>query len=157
MKALHAAILQTGLLAAEQLDSFMESAPMIPQGSKIGEGIELFSCTYRAVYEIERLEGDNAPLLLAAVCAWLLDNDSDREDDELDWPEIDIDTNDTTTADIELSLLFKESLFLVPDANGAIHYGGETWRIDQPVIDVADHTNVAHDGQPPGLTHNYDD
>lgn len=136
-------------LPLENFHAYADKGDLAPSGRHLGsviseedgparEQVEIGVWKYDAVIQIERYPGDG-PALMAVVLGWLEDNDPDR--DGVSDPEIDVDVNDLTTADIELSVEFEERIVIIEDPAGGIHFRGRSWCV-LPVPDIAAATKV---------------
>ena len=135
-------LIQQNMVAAEQIDSWVENPQIIPSGEDQGTGIVLYRQTYDAVISIERFPHKHvaAELLFALVCAWLMQNDADR--DEIAQPTTDVDVLDESTADIEISIAFEEDVHGVEDPAGPIELNGTHYRLADIEIDYAEEGEV---------------
>ncbi len=127
------------LVAAEQIDTWVENPKVLPSGKMMGNG-QLILCrqTYDAVISIERYPHHRHPaeLLFAQVCAWLIENDTDR--DEIAAPDTDVDVLDNYVADVEMTISFEEDIAVVEDENGPIHFQEKRYRLAAFEIDYAE-------------------
>lgn len=131
-------LVQQNLVAVEQIDSWVENPNIVPAGELRGDGIILYRQTYDAVISIERYPHKNHPaeLLFALVCAWLMDNDADRDD--IPTPQTDVDILDDETADVEITISFEEDVIGIEDPAGPIPFNGLNYRLADDVIDYAE-------------------
>ena len=134
------------MVAAENIDSWVEDPRIIPSGCVVSgnaEGIILFRQEYNAVFSIERFphKRHHVNELFGQVCAWLINNDGDRE--EIAQPQIDVDILDDDTADIEITISFTEDVEAIKDPAGLIVVGGETYSLGAVVVDVAEEGDIA--------------
>lgn len=132
-------LLSLNLVAAEQIDSWVENPQIIPSAKSLGQGtVVLYRQTYDAVIYIERFnhQAHPAELLFGCVCAWLMENDDDR--DEIAAPRTDVEILDDNLADIEITISFEEDVIAVLDPAGLIELGGERYRLAGPVINYAE-------------------
>jgi len=139
LQQITAFLVQLNLVAAEQIDSWVENPQISPSGEDSGAGsVLLFRQTYDAVISIERFPHENHPveLLFAQVCAWLINNDSER--DEIAAPQTDVDVLDDSTADIEITISFEEDVFGVEDPAGPIDVLGTRYRLDSELVNYAE-------------------
>jgi len=138
-------ITQLNLVAAEQIDTFVEDPKIVPCGKNLGhDGIILFRQTYTGVISIENFpHAKHAPeLLFAHVCAWLMDNNPSDEDDEIAQPSTDVDVIDDKRADVEISIEFSENITVVKDPAGTIRFNAKIWRLDDVTTDYAQEGEV---------------
>ncbi|MCJ2164651.1 MULTISPECIES: phage tail protein [unclassified Pseudodesulfovibrio] len=136
LQALTQALKKAGA-SGNHIHSFADQGVIVPTGRDLGHGLEVGRFKYDAVIQVEGYR-DDGMLFVAFVTAWLQVHDPKREALGLADPEIDISLNDDRTADIELSIDFEESLEIVPDEDGPIHYNGQRWRVADVPIDVAE-------------------
>ena len=141
LQLLTAFLINLDLVAAENIDSWVEDPRIVPSGSIVSgaaEGIILFRQEYDAVFSIERYphQRHHVNELFGQVCAWLIENDADRE--EIAQPNIDVDILDDETADIEITISFTEDVTAIKDPAGLIVVGGETYSLGAVVVDVAE-------------------
>ena len=142
---LSAFLLNLDMVAAENFDSWVEDPKIVPSGSVLSgdaEGIILFRQEYDAVFSFERFphKRHHVNELFGQVCAWLIENDSDRDD--IAQPHTDVDIRDDETADVEITISFTEDVEAIKDPAGLIVVGGETYSLGAAVIDVADEGDV---------------
>lgn len=138
LQAITAFLIDLNLVAAENIDTWVENPQIVPRGKSMGAGgIVLYTQTYDAVISIERFPHNTHPaeLLFGQVCAWLMEND---ERDEIATPRTVVDILDDHTADIEITISFEEDVLAVPDTAGTIWVGGENYRLADAVIDYAE-------------------
>lgn len=131
-------LIELNLVAAEQIDSWVENPRIVPSGKSLGNGqIVMYRHEYDAVIVIERYphKVHSAQLLFAHICSWVMNND-DR--DEIARPRIDVDILDDDTADIEISISFEEDGMVVEDPAGDIELYGKRYRLDDAVINYAE-------------------
>ena len=132
-------LVQLNLVAAEQIDSWVENPQMIPSGEDSGAGgVLLYRQTYDAVISIERFPHQHHPveLLFAHISVWLMNNDSER--DEIATPQTEVDVLDDSTADIEISISFEEELYGIEDPAGTIELFGTRYRLDSQLVNYAE-------------------
>lgn len=143
LQQLTAFIVGLDLVAAENIDAWVENPKIVPRGKSMGEGgIVLYTQTYDAVISIERFPHKTHPaeLLFGHVCAWLMENDGER--DEIADPNTDVDVLDDETADVEITISFEEDVLAVPDPAGTIVLGGNLYRLADVVVDYAEDGEV---------------
>lgn len=125
------------LVAAENIDSWVENPRIVPRCSIIDDGqVIVYTQTYDAMISIERYPHTRHPaeLLFAQVSVWLIENDEDRFEKELPMPVTDVDILDSKTADIDIMITFKEDITAVADENGPIVINGQHYRLDDTTI-----------------------
>lgn len=142
LAAITAFLVQQNLVAAEQIDSWVENPRIVPAAEVRGEAIVLYRQTYEAVISIERYPHKTHPaeLLFALVACWLMDNDAERE--QIATPQTEVDILDASTADIEITLEFEEDITAVEDPAGPILFNGKKYRLAIDVIDYAEEGEV---------------
>lgn len=148
MQSLAAFFLSKNLFAAEQFDYWMENGTAEYAAKRVGQGVVLCRFRYDAVLSVERYS-QSADLFLALLSAWLLDNDADREGDDLPMPDVDVTPLNDRMADIEITVNFIEDITLVPDPEGAIAFSGEQWRLSDVSLNTADQVGVGDDDEEP--------
>ncbi|MCX2834463.1 phage tail protein [Microbulbifer thermotolerans] len=141
LKGITAHLLDANLVAAEQLDSWMENGQLETASKSLGNGLRVCRQSYDAVIQIERYAGDPA-LLFALVTTWLMEHDSERVDLELPEPDVDIDVIDERVADVEITIRFTEDVDLVEDGSGPISYRGKRWAVAPVPVDEPDQVAV---------------
>ena len=109
LQALHAHIEQANLMASEQLESWMEDGTLVPAHQNRGAGLLICKFKYDAIFSLEHYSA--APeLLMALVCAWLIEQDAERDDQKLAPPDIDVDVVDEKRANVEIKVTFQEDI-----------------------------------------------
>ncbi len=105
-----------------------------------GDSLLLYRMEYRAVFWMEGYAYQKHPveILLARVAAWLADNDQDRDQLDKPEPELEPDVLDDFTADLELSVNFREDVYAVQDDNGNIEIQGRRYRLSEAEMSIAD-------------------
>ena len=132
-------LINLNLVAVEQIDAWVENPQIVPSGKSLGNGgIILYRQEYDAVISIERFPHQNHPaeLLFGQVCAWIMENDGER--DEVATPRTDVDILDDDTADIEITISFEEDVTAIEDPAGSIVLNGINYRLDAGVINYAE-------------------
>lgn len=140
IQALTAFLKGLDLVAAENIDAWVENPRVVPSFKSMGDGgMILFRQTYDAVLYIERYPHRRHPaeLLFGQVCAWLYEHDVDRFDRKDADIATEVDVLDDQTADITLTLDFIEEVGAVPDPAGPIMAAGKRWRLAEPVVNYA--------------------
>lgn len=138
MAALRAFLESTNSFHKNQFDAWVENIEQTSRGKFEGNKVLLYTSEYRAVYSIERYAFCKYPIELfhARLITWLADND-DRSDMDEKEPQIAVDLLDDETADIEITLMFEEDVYIAPSEAGPIEYAGQRWALDDPDYDVA--------------------
>lgn len=90
--------------------------------------ISLGYIKYDAIFQVDDFPGDGRTFL-ALVCAWLADNDPEREHDGLARPSVDVEMNDAKTCDLELQVEFLDHLVVHENPNGNIDFDGLKWSL----------------------------
>lgn len=139
MAALRAFLESTNSFHKNQFDAWVENIEQTSRGKFEGNKVLLYTSEYRAVYSIERYAFCKYPIELfhARLITWLADNDDRSEMDEKE-PQIAVDLLDDETADIEITLMFAEDVYIAPSETGPIEYAGQRWALDDPDYDVAE-------------------
>lgn len=152
LMAISKALLDLTGLEREKFRSWAEIGHPEPTGRHLGElvsedgktrreQLEICVWQYDAHISIERYPGDGS-LLVAAVMAWLQDNDSERESQAVGDPDIDIELNDIGTSDVDIAIAFEERLVAVEDETGPLEFKGKKWRLAEPEINPAEFFNM---------------
>jgi hypothetical protein len=134
------------LVAAEQIDSWVENPQIVPAGTvKTNDAVVIYRQTYTAVIIVERFPHKVHPaeLLFAHISAWLMDNDGERFDNKDAKITTDVEILDNGTADIEISIDFIEEVEIMQDSAGPILLNGFHWRLADAEIDYAETGDVA--------------
>lgn|SRR5690554_2028290 len=148
LRALHKFLKEANLVGQEHLDSWAEKIKPMPSGKNRGNNsVRICACEYTAVYILESYSKSPA-LVMALVTAWLLDNDPTRKTEGLSAPEIEIDIEDETTAEVSIELTFRENVDIVQDDDGDIDYMGKKWRISDADITLVEVGHVYGKGEP---------
>ncbi len=142
LAAITAFLVQQNLVAAEQIDSWVENVELFPAGDERGNGVLMFRQEYTIGIEIERYPYKTHPaeLLFALLSCWLMDNDSER--DEIAVPKVDVEVLDDSIADLEITIEFTEDITAVEDPAGPILFNGKQYRLDVDLIDYAEEGEV---------------
>lgn len=148
LKGITAHLLAANLVAAEQLDSWMEDGELQTASKNLGNGIRVCRQEYDAVIQIERYAGDPA-LLFALVTTWVMDNDPDRVSLQLPEPTVDVDIIDDRLADVEITIRFSEPVDLIEDDAGPISYLGKRWFVSPVPVDLPDQVGVGDSKERP--------
>jgi hypothetical protein len=123
----------------EKLDVWAEDLEQITRGGYDGNNVLLYTMKYRAVFSIEGFVFSKDPieLLHTRLITWLADNDkrSDMEDAELN---ISPEVLDKHTANIEITIMFEEDVYIVENEDGPIEYAGRKWELADPEHDIAE-------------------
>lgn len=149
LKALHAALEDSKLAMPERFNSWMEDGKLVPSNKRLGRDQYLIGrLQYDAIFEFEGFTG-NPTLLMATICAWLLDHDETRDDDKLPVPDIDVDMLDDNTALVEVKIRFMENIEMALDPRGSLSMNGQQWALVPASIFDADTVGVGDDQAEP--------
>lgn len=125
---------------AKRMDCEMSNISLNLTPVNMGHGFDLMQQRYTVEFLFDKFphrEYDPA-VLFANVGAWLLDNDSERDDlDELGDPEIDIILEDEKNAEVLITIEFEEPVKITELVDGPIYWRGKRWGIAQYDIDIA--------------------
>lgn len=123
----------------EKFDAWVEDIEQTTRGKYEGNSVLLYTLKYRAVFSIEGFvySKDSIELLHTRLITWLADNDDRSEMDDKE-PSISPDILDKHTADIEITIMFEEDVYITESENGQIEYAGKTWELADPVHDIAE-------------------
>lgn len=151
LAALVAFITKTlNIVAAEQIQSDFDIEEYIPRGDYVFNanynGVCSADVVYSAVINLERLRASISPqYILTLISLWLLDNDPKRyrnkierggsnEQVPLDPPTITTVIRDDHTVDFELTIPFREPLFVIEDPAGTLPFKGKQYRLANDAI-----------------------
>lgn len=137
LQALTAFLLQATKLHREAVDPFVDSGDLTPSGKDLGHGFEVARFRYDAKINIYGYPGDGH-LLLGLVMAWLVEADTEREQQGLSDPKVEVSILDARSADVEIAVEFDEGIELVADPAGRIPYQGRMWSVTDVPVDVAE-------------------
>ncbi|BFM20505.1 phage tail protein [Gilvimarinus japonicus] len=137
LKALHAHLVAQNFVDENLVQSWAEDATATPRAREKGNGLHVCRFEYTGVVTLDGFSGSE-DLLLAVLTTWVMDNDPDREGDNLEPPQIDLIIRDDGIADVDISLVFIEDITIVPDASGPVTYRGQQWSLGQPDIFTAE-------------------
>lgn len=140
LAALRTAIESWNLFRSNQLDTWATDIQLRLSGKVVGNGILAAEITYTTVVVIDRYSYVKNPIeqLIAELALYLLQTDGSRKDLENHEPQMDVVGLDDHTADIEITLPFREQIYLVEAEAGSITAGGKSWELQQPTILVAE-------------------
>ena len=132
----------------EKFDAWVEDIEQTTRGKYEGNHVLLYTMKYRAVFSIEGFVYSKEPieLLHTRLIAWLADHDdrSDMDDKELN---ISPDILDEDTADIEITLVFEEDVYISESENGQIEYAGTRWELSDPEHDIAESFDLVNQNE----------
>ena len=125
-------LLDLNLFAAEQLESFVDDLKITPSCRKtqIEGRLIITEMHYTAVLFIERFPHHAVPasLLMAHISSWFIDHDPVRID-PFEFQVI-VDVIDEQAADLEIRILFRETVEASENTGGAIQFNGKRYAID---------------------------
>jgi len=128
MTALSSYLIAQNLFAVENFDFWMENGVNEYCCNKQGKGFVVGRFTYDAVFSVERFASD-ASLFLALINIWINENDSAREQDNLELPRVDVTPLDDDTVDVEVTIRFMQDVSIMPNDNGPILMNGTRYGI----------------------------
>lgn len=99
--------------------------------------------TELSVFQIDRCPAKVAPLLLAGLVVWLSENAPNRDERDLDDPDVDVTLGDDQTVFVQITVEFNEPVAIVPDESGLIEWEGQTWGVADVPVYVATSGTVA--------------
>ncbi|AOA08804.1 phage tail protein [Pseudomonas sp. TMW 2.1634] len=143
LRALTAYLIQSRLVATEQLDSWTDQVQLELIWKPDVDGMHMGDMNYSATIVLERF-ADNPARLMALVGSWLENNDEDR--DGLPATVFDITMLDNDLADVDIKLQFSEPQYLTEDPDGEIEAFGQTWAFVPFELWVAEKGEVTGDG-----------
>ena len=143
LRALTAYLIQSRLVATEQLDSWTDQVQLELIWKPDVDGMHMGDMNYSATIVLERF-ADNPARLMALVGSWLENNDDDR--DGLAATVFDITMLDNDLADVDIKLQFSEPQYLTEDPTGEIEAFGQTWAFVPFELWVAEKGEVTGDG-----------
>lgn len=143
LAALRAALLSWQLFRDNQLDTWATDIQLRLSGKVVGDGVLAAEMTYTTVVAIDRYSYQHNPVeqLIAELAMYLLQQDGSRKDLDNHEPQMDIVGLDDHTADIEITLPFREQIHLIESENGTIQAGGKRWALQQPTLLTAENLN----------------
>lgn len=149
LRHLHQSIEASRLIMPERFNSWMEDGKLTPANKNLGaDQLLIGRLQYDAVLEFEGFAGSPA-LLMAVVCAWLIDHDPTRDDDKLASPDIDVDMEDDDRATVEIRIPFREDIEMVRDDSGLLTMNGVQWSLAGSAIYDVDTAAVGDDQDAP--------
>lgn len=128
-------------IKANDIDAWQEHGTLVISAEDKGlQGFMLAKWKHTAVISIERFPHRklNPYSLLAMVAAYLIDNGADRDTYQLADPEFDIDVISKDHAQVLIQLELMDDIEVIPDANGAIAFNNQQYRIDIAPVNVAE-------------------
>lgn len=143
LAALRAALVSWKLFKDNQLDTWASDIQARISGKMVGDtGLLAAEITYTAVIAIDRYSYSQNPVeqLIANLAMYLMTDPGRSELPNAD-PELDIVGLDDHTADIEVTLPFREQIYLEQSDTGPIQAGGKNWALQQPALLTAENLN----------------
>lgn len=145
LSALRQALSEAQLWDEPQFESWVEGIRITPRGKIESGGGQQRSMLaadllYSAVLSIERYHYPAHPIeqLITLLAVWLMDNDHDRRDlPDVD-PQIEVAVLDDNTADIEITVWFREHIHMRENPDGDINAWGSQWQREQPLLLTAE-------------------
>ncbi len=128
----------------QYIECWMEDVEMMLGAKNQGQGSDIGYISYRAEFTFEKfpfLKIDPATVI-ANVMAWLMDNDSHRDDFNLNDPSFDVESESETTVLMSLSIEFIEPLMVIEDENGIIYWQEKCWSLAPYEVWTATHGDV---------------
>ena len=130
-------LLEVSGVPREQLECFADNIQTEVSGKDLGNCIELCQLRYDGVFEIEHFKGD-AALFVAQLLTWLENNDPYRSQADLPDPKLEVSAVDRKLANVDLQIVFEESIIVREDPEGAIEWMDKKWSVCPLDIDVAE-------------------
>ena len=130
-----------GKRIATRMECEMDSVSLKLTTKHMGNGFDLMHQQYVAEFLFEKFPHTqyDPAVLFANIGAWLMDNDSDRDEfDELGDPEVDVVIEDETSAEILITIAFDEPVKIVEDKDGLVYWRGKRWSIQEYDIYIAE-------------------
>ncbi|WP_027179786.1 phage tail protein [Maridesulfovibrio bastinii] len=121
----------------EKLQCTVEGGELELSGKDFGNCKEIGKIKYIGNFKIENFAGD-ADILFALVIAWIENNDEHRNYLSLSDPKFYISNITESYIEINLSINFEESLFVVEDADGSIFWMNKYWSMNDLNVDIAE-------------------
>lgn len=143
LRALTAYLIQSRLVATEQLDSWTDQVQLELIWKPDVDGMHMGDMNYSATIVLERF-ADHPARLFALVGSWLENNDLGR--DGLPNVVFDVVMLDNDLADVDIKLQFSEPQYLTEDPDGEIEAFGQTWAFVPFELWVAEKGEVTGDG-----------
>ncbi len=141
LAALTQFIVDQNLVAAENVDAWVENPRIVPSGTvKSHNSVVICRQTYSGVIFIENFPHRRTPpeLLFALISAWLIEHDGerfDRKDAELT---TNVEIMDSETADIDIGIEFSEEIDMVEWPGGPIELNGKRYQLRQLLLNYAE-------------------
>jgi hypothetical protein len=131
-EALKNEFLMSGLVDVDRFDSQVTDAVVEPVYSPTDTGLHVCTLDYTANYYCERLPNKfDARLVVLLVSLFLSNNDSNRQERDLENPDIQIDDIGDGCVSITISIEFSEDVFVNKDESGNIKIDGEKYSLGE--------------------------
>lgn len=123
--------------------SWMENGKLINEGKQItATGLEIAQLDYQAVFYFEQLpfKEINPYKLLALIQVWINEKD---EYPFREFPtEFNIEMIDDSTAELDITINFREPITAEQDSNGDLLIDGEYYRFDDITVNTAEQFEI---------------
>lgn len=134
-EALKKLFISSGLVDVDRFVSQVTDAELEVISSEQEEGLLVCTINYTANYSCERLPSDfDARYIAILVSTFLSDNDNNRQDRELESPEIQIDDIGDGVVSITISIDFSEDVFMYEDERGPIDLDDKKYSLGKKEI-----------------------
>lgn len=143
LKALTAYLIESALVAPEQLDSWTDQVQVELIWKPDENGMHMGDMNYAATIVLERF-ADNPSRIFALVGSWLETHDQDR--DGLPNVVFDVTMLDNDLADVDIKLQFTEAQYLSEDDDGEIKVGDKSYSFKPYELWVAEEGEVTGRG-----------
>lgn len=131
-QALKKEFLDSGLTDEDRFDSQVTDAEVEPVYARTDTGLHICTLDYTANYYCERLPNKfDARLVILLVSLFLSNNDSNRQERDLENPDIQIDDIGDGYVSITVSIEFSEDVFVNEDENGKIEIDGKKYSLGE--------------------------
>ncbi|WP_163831869.1 phage tail protein [Spartinivicinus ruber] len=127
LNALKNYLIQLRLVTSEKIEAYPENGRMDIISKPGKQGLEITQVYYDGIIELTEVKA-SFHHIAAIISAWLVEQDHDRFTRfELDNPEFDYDLKSDHTTDIQLTIPFCESVYLVENTDGPIAYDNQRY------------------------------
>lgn len=134
-EALKKLFISSGLVDVDRFHSQVTDAEIESVSSGDEEGFFVCTINYTANYSCERLPSSfDARYMAILVATFLSDNDSNRQDRDLENPEIQIDDIGGGVVSISISIDFSEDVYMYEDKNGPINFDGNKYSLGKKEV-----------------------
>ena len=133
------------MVKANNMDAWQERGTLMLSGEDKGKGgYQVAKWKYTAVIAIENFPHKkiNAYNVFAMVAAYLIDNDSDRDEYGLDDPEFDIEIISNDNAMVLIEVMLIDNIELIPDSKGPVIFDGQRFYVATADFDLAEIVDV---------------